>query len=234
MSELSEVLRGRRSVRHFSEEELTPEVLEAVLADAAWAPSGGNDQPWAVTALSPASAAEVRAGWERRGWNALLPKIATLVERSMGTPMDFEAARPAALAMVESTGLVRGRPWMLCVHEQRSPVPPAKIAAMLAGANASDHAIVELMNGPLEADVTRLSAGGFVVALCLAAAARGLGTCIQSSYVAFEPELRAADWLRHAGPLVTTVQIGVPDADSPVNARAATAASRRPVPVIYR
>jgi nitroreductase len=44
--ELSEVIRGRRSVRRFKPDEVEPEVIEKLFDLAMWAPSGMNRQVW--------------------------------------------------------------------------------------------------------------------------------------------------------------------------------------------
>jgi nitroreductase len=46
MKELREVIRSRRSCRSYSPEPLTRAQVEALIAEAVWAPSGSNNQPW--------------------------------------------------------------------------------------------------------------------------------------------------------------------------------------------
>ncbi|MBN2470175.1 MAG: nitroreductase family protein, partial [Anaerolineae bacterium] len=45
-------LRQRRSVRHFSTEPVTFELIENAIATAATAPSGANQQPWTFVVVS--------------------------------------------------------------------------------------------------------------------------------------------------------------------------------------
>src|SRR5215469_10640897 len=49
-----EAVRSRRAVRAFTDRPVPREVLERVLAAAAWAPSGSNIQPWHVYVLTGA------------------------------------------------------------------------------------------------------------------------------------------------------------------------------------
>ena len=44
-------IRDRRSTRKFTEEQISPEQLDALLQAAIWAPSGGNNQSWLFTAI---------------------------------------------------------------------------------------------------------------------------------------------------------------------------------------
>jgi nitroreductase len=46
MNTLREVIKSRRSCRLYSPEPLSRERIEALIADAVWAPSGSNNQPW--------------------------------------------------------------------------------------------------------------------------------------------------------------------------------------------
>jgi len=49
--ELWEAIKGRRSVRSFTAEPVSREVLERLLEAAIWAPSGGNAQTWRFTVI---------------------------------------------------------------------------------------------------------------------------------------------------------------------------------------
>lgn len=73
MSITNEVLRcihARRSTRKFTEEQIPPEQLAALLDAAIWAPSGGNNQSWLFTAIQKKDVLLhlnelVRAGFQR-------------------------------------------------------------------------------------------------------------------------------------------------------------------------
>ena len=49
--ELLTCIRQRRSIRKFTEEQISPEQLDALLDAARWAPSGANNQNWFFTAI---------------------------------------------------------------------------------------------------------------------------------------------------------------------------------------
>jgi nitroreductase len=51
-NEVLDCIRARRSTRHFLEKQVEPELIEALLEAAVWAPSGGNSQTWLFTAIS--------------------------------------------------------------------------------------------------------------------------------------------------------------------------------------
>jgi len=50
-NEVLSCIHGRRSTRRFTDEQIIPEQLDALLDAAIWAPSGGNNQSWLFTAI---------------------------------------------------------------------------------------------------------------------------------------------------------------------------------------
>jgi nitroreductase len=50
-NEVIECIRKRRSTRRYTDEQISPEQLDALLNAAVWAPSGGNNQSWLFTAI---------------------------------------------------------------------------------------------------------------------------------------------------------------------------------------
>ncbi len=56
-----EIIKSRRSIRSFMETPIPPDVLSSLLEAARWAPSGGNNQPWAfVVVQEPANIRKVK------------------------------------------------------------------------------------------------------------------------------------------------------------------------------
>ncbi len=56
-----EIIKSRRSIRRFMETPIPPDVLSSLLEAARWAPSGGNNQPWAfVVVQEPANIRKVK------------------------------------------------------------------------------------------------------------------------------------------------------------------------------
>jgi len=54
--DLWEAIKGRRSVRSFTQEKVSREILERLLEAAIWAPSGGNAQTWQFTVIDDSDA----------------------------------------------------------------------------------------------------------------------------------------------------------------------------------
>ena len=57
--EVSEAIRERRSIRRFSDQEVSKEDLEAILEAARWAPSAKNSQTWRFTVLRGSKVGEL-------------------------------------------------------------------------------------------------------------------------------------------------------------------------------
>ena len=58
---LQQLIRTRRSVRHFSPTAIPPELLERILETATWAPSAHHRQPWRFVVLKTAQARRLLA-----------------------------------------------------------------------------------------------------------------------------------------------------------------------------
>jgi nitroreductase len=50
--ELREVIRNRRSIRQFLAKPVPEEMIRDIIADALWAPSWGNTQPWEIVVVT--------------------------------------------------------------------------------------------------------------------------------------------------------------------------------------
>lgn len=51
-AQVLELIKTRRSVRRFSDQPVSPEMIGAVLEAGSWAPSGTNNQPWRFVVVS--------------------------------------------------------------------------------------------------------------------------------------------------------------------------------------
>lgn len=220
-------------MRHFSDEAPPEAVVEAILAEAAWAPSGGNDQPWEVVLLDPAAGHRLRAQFEQRGWAALRPKLWGLVERLEGRPLSIAEAAPRVQGLVERDGVLGGEAWALLVHYAPERLHRRDLTRIWrswrhggAGLRALGDSFRTLTT--LNARVRNDSVACFVYALCLAAAERGLGSCIQYAYGAFEPEVKARFGVPASHRFVGVVWIGEPREEA--GGRAAVGRRRKPVP----
>ncbi len=217
------LLQGRRSHRSFQDSAPTRQDIAALIQEARWAPSGGNRQPWAVTAVSPARTRALLDRWQDRLWTWVLPSYVGLLaerrpEMTQAQLWDF------AQEKVAQAGSVLGSPWLLLVHQ-------------VGGGDQTRH---HLDNTPVDRrspdfdtrieravslteNVGRCSVGIFAQHLHLGASARGWGSCLQWQWVMLQEELQAEGVLTPGLSLACGVTVGhaaeVPStpARSPVN-----------------
>jgi nitroreductase len=193
MTELSDVVRERRSTRLFLRDKPVPrELLDEALSLAMRAPSNSNVQPWRVfiasgprrdrlvEALLEAASVElpVTTGLPET-FLPLRQELGALVYGSMGIPRhDVEARRLAQL-----------RNWEFF----RAPV----------GAVVCMHRDLGLVDS--------LGVGMFLQTLLLALTERGLGTCVQVSIAAYPEILRAQLDIPDELTVLCGLAIGYPD-----------------------
>ncbi|MFO0668363.1 MAG: nitroreductase family protein [Polyangiaceae bacterium] len=236
-----DALRARRSVRHFTSEAAPHELVARVIEEAAWAPSGGDDQPWGVVALQPDSARRFRDRYEMRAWYALAPKMASIVERHAG-PAPAEAIIDRVLEKLTSEARSMGTPWLLFVHgPARVENDTTRLAAFRAALESRvpkgelpTQDEIATMLGPVHEGVIAASIAGFVYALALAAHAHGLATCIQHNWLVWRDAIARELGLASDRTVAAGLLLGFGDGQDPVVKRAVERATRRPVDVRYR
>lgn len=189
--DLSAALRSTGSVRGFTADPVGDDVVAAILDDARFAPSGGNQQPWRVAVVK---SADVRQ------------KVADLMRPVWHEYVGAQQAGHRAFAFGRSTG------------DAPVAVPNALIDGIqsvpVVLAVAADLARIAIMDGNAEHRppvVGGASIYPFCWSILLAARARGLGgvltTFLSRAEVAAAPLLGLPD--HHA--LVATLFLGVPE-----------------------
>ena len=203
---VTEAVRGRRSIRHFLPDLVSADVLREVLDTARWAPSGSNIQAWRVIAVAGAEReAVIRMAREPRPdpardandpypiyppnlWEPLRSRRFTLAEdmyRALGIARDDKPARFQHVARnFEFFGAPVG---LFFVIDRR------------------------LVHGQWA------HLGMLIQTVALVLEEHGLGCCMQEAWAAFRPELSkmftlAADELVYCG-----MAVGYPDRSKAVN-----------------
>ncbi|MFT5584529.1 MAG: nitroreductase [Cognaticolwellia sp.] len=199
---------SRRSIRSFQETAPSRQAIAALIQEARWAPSGGNRQPWAVTAVSPERTRALLDRWQERLWTWVLPSYVGLLaeqrpEMTQAQLWDF------AQEKVAQAGSVVGSPWLLLVHQ-------------VGGGDQTRH---HLNNTPVERrsldfetrieravrlthDVGRCSVAMFAQHLHLGATARGWGSCLQWQWVMLQEEMETEGVLPKGVRLACGVTVG--------------------------
>jgi nitroreductase len=199
MTELTDVVRDRRSTRLFLRDKPVPrELLEEALSLAMRAPSNSNVQPWRLF---------VASGPRRdRLVEALLEEAAVELPVTTGIPENYIPLRQELGALVygamgiarhdaEARKLAQLRNWEFF----RAPV----------GAVVCMHRDLGLVDA--------LGVGMFLQTLLLALTERGLGTCVQVSIAAYPEILRAHLGIPEELTVLCGLAIGYPDPAFPAN-----------------
>jgi len=200
---VSSVLHSRRTVRAFKPQAVDRKLVEAILADAATAPSGANIQPWRVyvvagkvkEALGDALLAASRSG--------TMPAPAhfpdPLPEVFRARLQDFGARYYASLNIDRTDAAARARQ-----SERNLSFFGAPVGLLFAiDRRLKPHSWIDL--------------GMFAQNVMIAAKARGLDTCPQVSFAPFHSVIAEHLQLQPEEVTVFGMSMGYGDPEAPVN-----------------
>jgi len=202
--EFHRLVRARMSVRGFLPDPVAPEVIDAALATALWAPSNCNVQPWAVHLVS---------GQALRDLGTALAQQAQSGTPHPDVPMDTAYKEEFRTRQVASAMALYGA--MGISRDDR----PARAAAFLRNLDAfgAPHAaFVFLPPGFGIREAADL--GGFVQTFLLALTAAGLGSCAQGALSLYPDVVRAHLGLAPGWQLMCGIAFGQTDPAHPANA----------------
>ncbi len=208
-------IRSRKSIRGFRPDPVSREVLAEVLEVACRAPSAMNTQPWeffvvAGEPLKEIARENVRLLREGRPPAPEHP-LAGWPRDSVFRRRQVELAKQLfALMGIEREDKEKRAAWM--ERGFRYFDAPAAVFVLV------DKVIAE--PGPL------MDIGAVLQTFCIAARARGLGTCIEDQGIYYPEVLRRIAGIPESKRIVMAVAVGYPDEDFPAN-RVET--SREPV-----
>lgn len=198
------LVRARRSVRGYLPDPVAPEVIDAALQTALWAPSNCNVQPWAVHLVS---------GARLRALGSALAEAAGTASPMPDVPMDtayrgdFRARQVAsAVALYAAMGITRddsaGRADAFLRNLDAFGAPHAAFVFLPPGFGTREAADL----------------GGFVQTLLLALTAAGLGSCAQGALSLYPEVVRAHLGVAPGWQLMCGVAFGHEDPCHPANA----------------
>lgn len=207
--DVSQALRERRSVRAFTSQVPTAELVQRLMQDAAWAASGGNMQPWRVAAM---------AG---EPLQAMLAEVAqTSVQENpahLSYPQNlWEPYRTRRFAngedMYRSIGVPR--------EDKEARLRQVAKNATFFGAPVGLIMFTEERMGPVQ----WMDLGNYLQAFMLRATEAGLATCAQGFWRRYDALIK-----RHIevpeGYLVTFgIALGYEDKSAPINSMRASRA----------
>ena len=204
--ELTQAINARRSIRAFTSQTVSKDLLAEILNLACRAPSAMNTQPWEFMVISGEKLNQIRATIVQKLHNQepIHPEHPVV-----GWPRDsVYRERQVALAKqlfkvmdITREDTVKRAAWL--ERGFRFFDAPATII-LLTDRTLSEH-------GPL------LDVGVVMQNICLAAVDRGLGTCIEDQGVLYPSVLREMAGIPDAKRIIISIAIGYPDPDFPAN-----------------
>ena len=204
LPELYESLMTTRMMRRFSAEPIDDETIEAILAAAVQAPSGGNIQPYQFMVVTDQEKKERIGELYRKGWDRYEPVIAKM------TPPPKTDAAAASKARNDAAAT------HLAHNIAASPVFIFVLVPKISMAVEDAEGVMDV--GPVYASVYPA-----VENLILACRAFGLGTCLTTLHRIYETEVRELLAIPDRYEVVALLPIGHPTGRF-------GAAARRPAP----
>ena len=219
---LSELIRSRRSVRDFRPDPIPPTLLDAVLADARWAPSWSNTQPYRLAVASGdvkdllkaelCERFDIAMKAQQRGMLGKLMLLATghgLPDGDFATNFDYPAdLQPRRRA----TG--HGLYELLGIGRRDAPARNHQMRRNFEFFGAPTVIFVFVHKGLHEFSI--LDAGVLLQTLMLSAHAHGLGTCAQGALATWAGPVRERFEIADRYKLICGVSVGYASAH-PVN-----------------
>lgn len=180
---LSEIIRGRRSVRTFKNEPVDRDLVLKLIEAAAWAPSAGNRQGWFFSIITSEAVLKEMADAVRDRWRDIVES-----NRDLGFADEIETYA-AWFSRFTEAPVVIAVSWPKTSDLERRMLGDA--AVLTGGGIAS--AAMAAQN------------------LMLAAQASGLGTCCLSGALAAADELKRSIGLERKREIVCLIALGKPD-----------------------
>ena len=196
--DLETAIRGRRSIRKFAPDAVPEQTIMEILDLARWAPSWANTQDWNVFAVTGGTLEKIKAAYrERPAENA---KDAFEIPRPQSDWPPEMAARTGQFIGKLTPSLKAGPPVLDVTNFLDAP-----------------WLLLFAIDERLQPEYACFDTGLLVQTVCLAAHAKGLGTCIMAMAVAYPDVLHALVPLTAGKRFVVGIAVGVPDRESPLN-----------------
>jgi nitroreductase len=204
--ELLEALQTRRSIRAFKADPVGRDLITQVLEAARWSPSWGNTQPWELVVV---------AG------DRVKKLTADLVAAFSGkTPPNPDVPMPATFPDVYKERYMACAAGLFGSMGVARDDKASRLAHMvnMTGGFGAPVVIYVIFNAELNEPYTMLDLGAITQSLCLAAHARGLGTCIEAQLALYPDLIRRHLKLTPTHKIVVGIALGYPDLKAPANA----------------
>ena len=191
-------IRSRRSIRKFSDKDVSEQVIVELLDTARWSPSWANTQPWSVFAVTGETLEQIKTAYRERA--------------GAGIARQFEVARPLPDWPPEMIARTRQLMASRATATGRSDRGPGNLEFF-----AAPWLVLFAIDGRLQPEYACFDTGLLVQTFCLAAHERGLGTCIMAMAVGYPEDLHAILPAAEGKRFVVAVALGYPDLEAAIN-----------------
>jgi nitroreductase len=204
--ELDQAMQGRRSIRGFTKDPVSRELLENIIVLANRAPSSMNTQPWHFHVLTGAPLEEVRKGNSTRMLEGV-PPVREISAHAAYAGVHRERQIEIAVQLFEAMGIerddkARRQDWVMRGFRQFDA--PVSVVVCL------DKSLVEDTIGHFDV-------GAATYGLVLAAWSKGLGAVINGQGIMQSPVVREHAQIPEDQVIMTCVALGWPDEDFDAN-----------------
>jgi len=203
--ELSEAVRGRRSVRLFLPDPVPRDTITRIVDLARWAPSWGNTQPWEVVVADGGKAKHLAEAFEAEGKNGTPPRP------DLAIPLDFpEVNKKRYMGLGKDLLAFMG----IARDDQRARVQHYLNMYRFFGAPA---VIYLLIDGALNEPYACLDTGSIGTSICYAAVQEGLGTIYLAASMHFPDIVKSVLSIPVEKKIVIGIAIGTPHPTAPAS-----------------
>jgi nitroreductase len=202
--ELESVIRGRRSIRAYTNEQVSEDLVRSILDAARWAPSWRNTQAWNVGVVSGGALERYKQEF----------KAAAERDEPVGLDLPATTEWPPACS-VRTAALMKSRAATL--EAAGEATDPAAALARMADLFGAPCLLLFGFENCLAEAYASFDTAMFVENVCLAAHDRGLGTCVVATVIRYPELLRRLLPGAESKRFVVAVTLGHPQPDAPAN-----------------
>ena len=203
--ELTAAVKGRRSIRKFTEQDVPKSIIAEILEEARWSPSWGNTQPWDLFVLMGKSMAKFKemnlrqtlAGEPIASDVPMLEKWPDAMKARYGE-LGKVVLSAQGIKREDKEGRDRYYQNMVSAFDA-----PCLILACISRDNLVEYQMLDI--------------GLITQTICLAAHDKGLGTCLLAAAARYPAEIRKMASIPDDRKIVVGIALGYPDLSSPLN-----------------